>query len=112
MFISVRSSVELTEISNAEKLLVKRYNQFLFFVSITILLLLIPFFLSFYSPGIYKIILALLVFGLTYTYVTKNRRLLAYVRNLCEKRSISLQVMYIRYIIVYVIIVGAIVFFL
>ncbi|SLL35887.1 Uncharacterised protein [Mycobacteroides abscessus subsp. abscessus] len=102
----------MTEISNAEKLLIKRYNQFLLFISITILLLLIPFFLSFYSPGIYKIILALMVFGLTYTYITKNRRLLAYVRNLCEKRNISFPMLYIGYIILYALIIGVIVFFL
>lgn len=102
----------LAEISNAEKLAIKRYNQFLFFVSITILLLLIPFFLSFYSPGIYKIILALLVFGLTYTYITKNRRLLAYIRTRCEKRSISFQKLYIGYIILYALVLGAILFFL
>gem|GEM_PF-3582543 len=102
----------MTEISNAEKLLVKRYNQFLLFVSITILLLLIPFFLSFYSPGIYKIILALLVFGLTYTYITKNRRLLAYVRSRCEKRSISFQTLYTWYIILYAFVLGVLLFFL
>ena len=105
----LRRILAVNEISNAEQQLVKRYKRFLWFVSITIVLLLIPLFQHFYSPGIYKIILALLFIGLVVTYIAKNKRLLPYVRTQSEKYKLSFQKLYIGYTILYLIVLSVIV---
>jgi len=94
----------LNEISNAEKLLMKRYERFLWIVSVTIIVLLIPLFQQFYSPGFYKIILALLFIGLVITYIAKNKRLLSYVRSKSEKYKLTFQKLYMGYLIIYLVI--------
>ncbi|KAB7668024.1 hypothetical protein [Bacillus sp. B1-b2] len=102
----------MNEITNAQKQLIKKYKIFLWIVALSLLILFIPLFQQFYSPGFYKLILWLVLIGLVVTYIARNNRLLSYVKRKSELYKLSFRKLYLGYFVIYIIIFGVLLFLL
>lgn len=109
---NLEENYPLNEMSNEQKKLIKKYKRFLWFVAVSILILFIPLFQQFYSPGFYKLILWLLLIGLVVTYIARNKRMLTYVKSKCEKYKLTIKKLYVGYFIIYFVIFSTLLFVL
>lgn len=83
---------------------IKRYEHFLCFVSITLILRCLPLVESFIANILVKIIIGLLLVFIIFQVLARKQNWTVQLKTWCEKYKISLPVLYIVYIGSYIVI--------